>query len=210
MNSNAKAASAAKARDALRRAVLVSKLTTAPLTGRRAVLVGQMASKKSLENFLGNWKITGAAPTNILKRTTKETSINNAWRFLKKPMLVPVGGSKYPNKINWKGAVNSLGQYNLTNAQKNLIRRVNIAIAAQPKKGSHENRKSVKIIISNKTRDNAIKAQIKAIKNEEQRTASNNPFFENNKNVFHNARQTFNNPTFNMNEARQHREAFGN
>lgn len=83
-------------------------------------------------------------------------------------MLIPVKGSKYPNKLNWKGAVNSLDQYNLRNAQKNLIRRVNIAIAAQPTKGPIEIRRAVRFNISQMTRNQAIKAQEEAIKNQKE------------------------------------------
>jgi hypothetical protein len=127
-----------------------------------------MAPKKSLENFFTNWKISGAAPQSVLRSTTENHSINNAYRFLSKSMLIPVGGSKYPNKLNWKGAVNSLDQYNLRNAQKNLIRRVNIAIAAQPTKGPIEIRKAVRFNISQMTRNQAIKAQVAAIKNQKE------------------------------------------
>ena len=85
-------------------------------------------------------------------------------------MLIPIGGSKYPNKLNWPRAVASLDQYNLTNAQKNLIRRVNIAVAAQPKKGRFEQRRPVKVPLSGNRNAN-IAAQRAAMKkeNEEER-----------------------------------------
>lgn len=83
-------------------------------------------------------------------------------------MLIPVGRSKYPNKLNWAKAVESLNQYNLRNSQKNLIRRVNIALAAQPTKGPIENRRRVKMNISTLTRNQAIAAQKVAIKKENQ------------------------------------------
>lgn len=83
-------------------------------------------------------------------------------------MLIPVGRSKYPNKLNWAKAVESLNQYNLRNSQKNLIRRVNIALAAQPTKGPIENRRRVKMNISTLTRNQAIAAQKEAIKKENQ------------------------------------------
>jgi hypothetical protein len=169
---NAKAAAArveraAKARAAVTRAVAISKLTAAPLTGRRAALIGQMETKKSLEQFFKNFQLTGASPTNVLKKTTKETSITNASKFLSKSMLIPVRGTVYPNKLNWERAVNSLDQYDLTNAQKNLIRRVNIAIAAKPKKGRFEIRPLVKVPLSG-NRSKNIAAQVNAIKKQKE------------------------------------------
>jgi len=163
----ARAERAAKARAAVMRAVTISKLTAAPLTGRRAALVSQMYPKKSLEQFFKNFQITGAAPTTVLSQTTKETAINNARRFLSKSMLIPVRGTVYPNKLNWERAVNSLNQYDLTNAQKNLIRRVNIAIAAKPKKGRFEIRPAVKVPLSG-NRSKNIAAQVNAIKKEKE------------------------------------------
>ena len=163
----ARAERAAKARAAVMRAVTISKLTAAPLTGRRAALVSQMYTKKSLEQFFKNFQITGAAPTTVLSQTTKETAINNARRFLSKSMLIPVRGTVYPNKLNWERAVNSLNQYDLTNAQKNLIRRVNIAIAAKPKKGRFEIRPAVKVPLSG-NRSKNIAAQVNAIKKEKE------------------------------------------
>jgi hypothetical protein len=147
------------------RAVAISKLKEAPLAGRRAALAGQMVTKKSIEKFFENFQLTGAAPTTVLSQATKESVINNAWKFLSKSMLIPVGGSKYPNKLNWPRAVASLDQYNLTNAQKNLIRRVNIAVAAQPTKGWVEKRRRVKVPLSG-NRNSNIAAQRAAIKKE--------------------------------------------
>lgn len=114
-------------------------------------------------------------------------------------------GSKWPNKHPWKNIVNSLNSYNLTNAQKNMIRRVNIAVAAQPIKGRFEKRRRVNMPLSG-NRSKNIAAQVNSIKKEMEAARQQN----NNKNVFYNAKQTFNNPTSNMNAARQHREAFGN
>lgn len=160
----ARAERAAKARAAVMRAVTISQ---SPLTGRRAALVSQMYTKKSLEQFFKNFQLTGAAPTTVLSQTTKETAINNARRFLSKSMLIPVRGTVYPNKLNWERAVNSLNQYDLTNAQKNLIRRVNIAIAAKPKKGRFEIRPAVKVPLSG-NRSKNIAAQVNAIKKEKE------------------------------------------
>jgi hypothetical protein len=154
----------------LRRAVLASKMGAAPLTGRRAGLVAQMAPKKSLANFFENFKLTGARPRNTLTRTQPGTASINAYSFLSKNMLIPVGGSRYPNKLDWKQAVNSLNKYELTNAQKNLIRRVNIAIASQPTKGRFEIRRQVKGKLTGNRNKNiaAHKASMKA-ENEEKR-----------------------------------------
>jgi len=127
-----------------------------------------MASTKTRKQFYTNLKLSGAAPKNIIEKTSKETAINNAWKLLKKTMLVPYKGSKYPNKLNWSKAVQSLNQYNLSNAQKDLIRRVNIALAAQPTKGPIENRRRVKMNISKLTRNQALAAQKEAIKKENQ------------------------------------------
>ena len=165
-----------------------------------------VTSKKPLDIFFKNFQITGAAPTTILKQTTKETAINNAYKFLNKSMLIPVGGSRFPNKLNWKRAAESLNQYNLTNAQKNLIRRVNIAIAAQPVKGLIEKRLDVKIPLTG-NRNKNVTAQAAAVKRSknsstwisEQTTrrkgGSSNPVWK---------------PVVNIQTARQHREAFGN
>ncbi len=166
----AKAAATAKARGALRRAVLLSRVVAAPSgSARRAALMGTAASnlqKKTFENFLKNFSISGAAPRNVLARTTKETSKNNSWKFLSKSMLVPYKGSTYPNKINWPLAVQKLNDYNLTNSQKNMIRRVNIAVAAQPKKGRFEKRRPVRVDISGLSRDQAIQKHKDAMKRE--------------------------------------------
>ena len=156
----------------MRRMVTLSQLAAAPPAsgGRRAGLVGQVVAptKKSIEQFFKNFKITGASPTTVLKQTTKETAINNARNFLNKSMLIPEGGSRFPNKLDWKRAVNSLDQYNLTNAQRNLIRRVNIAVAGQPKKGVFEKfvkRRRVNVPLSG-NRNKNIAAHIAAMKRE--------------------------------------------
>ena len=171
----ARAERAAKARAAVMRAVALSRLTAAPPAtgGRRAGLVGQVVAptKKTIEQFFKNFKITGASPTTVLKQTTKETAINNAWKFLNKSMLISEGGSKYPNKVDWKRAVNSLDQYDLTNAQKNLIRRVNIAVAAQPTKGWFEKRRRVKVPLTGNRAKN-IAAQANAVKKEQEAEAA--------------------------------------
>ena len=121
-------------------------------------------------------------------------------------------GSKYPNKHPWKSIINSMNKYNLTNAQKNMLRRVNIAVAAQNKKGMFERRASVNFNIKNLNRNQAIQKQKNALnkaRQARQRQVEASP--NANGNTFYNAKQTFNN---NKNQAlqtaRQHREAFGN
>ena len=149
----------------MRRFAAVSKLAVQPLTGRRAALLSEasVTSKKPIDQFFKNFQLSGAAPQGVLKGTTKETSINNAYKFLSKSMLIPVKGSKYPNKLNWPKAVANLNQYTLTNAQKNLIRRLNIAIAAQPVKGYWEIRRAVKVPLTGNRNAN-IAAQAAAVK----------------------------------------------
>lgn len=80
-------------------------------------------------------------------------------------------GSKWPNKHPWKNIVNSLNSYNLTNAQKNMIRRVNIAVAAQPKKGAFEKRASVNFNLKGLGRNQAVQKQKNALQAARQRQA---------------------------------------
>ena len=169
----------AKGRAALRRAVALSRMTAAASGGsRRAALVTTM-QKKPLEKFLTNFDISGPAPRNALERTTRETAVNNARNFLSKSMLRPHKGSTYPNKINWPRAVSILNNYNLTNAQKNMIRRVDIAVAAQPKKGRFEKRRPVSVNISGLSRDQAIQRHKDAMKAENNRRQRNEQEREN-------------------------------
>ena len=114
-----------------------------------------------------NFQVSGARLEGIIKQTTKENAPSNAAKFLNTQLLVPIEkGYKYPNKINWKRAVESFNQYDLTNAQKNMIRRMNIAVAAQPTKGPFEKRRPVKINISSLNRNQAIAAQREALRKE--------------------------------------------
>lgn len=150
-------------------------------------------------------------------------SANFARRFLnsklqagrnKAPQERPYG-SKFANKHPWKNIINSMNKYNLTNAQKNMLRRVNIAVAAQNKKGMFERRASVNFNIKNLNRNQAIQKQKNALQkaNQNRRQSriapSNQP--NANGNTFYNTKQTFNN---NKNQAqqmyRQHRETYGN
>lgn len=115
-------------------------------------------------------------------------------------------GSKFPNKHPWKNIVNSLNSYNLTNSQKNMIRRVNIAVAAQPKKGAFEKRASVNFNLKGLGRNQAVQKQKNALQAARQRQSQRQSQSQQPK--------MRNNPTFqrqsNANVARQHREAFGN
>lgn len=152
-----------------------------------------------------NWKISGY-PKNLITNVTVNESANFARRFLtsklqagrnKAPQERPYG-SKFPNKHPWKNIINSMNKYNLTNAQKNMLRRVNIAVAAQNKKGVYERRASVNFNIKNLNRNQAIQKQKNALQKANQTrrqrriAPSNQP--NSNGNVFYNAKQTFNKP----------------
>lgn len=161
--------------------------------------------RNSLNKFLTNWKISGY-PKNLITNVTVNESANFARRFLtsklqagrnKAPQERPYA-SKYPNKHPWKSIINSMNKYNLTNAQKNMLRRVNIAVAAQNKKGVYERRASVNFNIKNLNRNQAIQKQKNALQKANQTrrqrriAPSNQP--NANGNVFYNAKQTFNKP----------------
>ena len=156
--------------------------------------------RKSLNNFLRNSKISGY-PKNLITNVTMNKSANFARRFLttklqagrnKAPQERPYG-SKYPNKHPWKNIINSMNKYNLTNAQKNMLRRVNIAVAAQNKKGMFERRASVNFNIKNLNRNQAIQKQKNALKaRQRQRQVEASP--NANGNTFYNTEQTFNKP----------------
>ena len=169
-------------------------------------------SKKSLVNFLNHWKITGY-PKNLVMNVTPGQESNFARRFLKSklqagrnqaPQSRPYG-SKYANKHPWKNIVNSMNQYNLSNSQKNMLRRVNVAIASQPFKLWMSNRSPVNVNIKGLSRNEAIQKQKKALAAKESNQAQN---------TFYNARQSFNTKNENKNLAKQmysqHREAYGN
>lgn len=93
-----------------------------------------------------------------------------------------------------------------------MIRRVNIAVAAQPKKGAFEKRASVNFNLKGLGRNQAVQKQKNALQAARQRQAQqtfktrNNPVYNNQNRGF----KVSNNPAFNMSTARQHREAFGN
>jgi hypothetical protein len=181
----AKAKAVANARGAFRRvgaAVRLGQtLTGTGRAGRLAALAAQTitAPKKNLETFLRNFRVSGGGPTRILKNVTKETAVKDASKFLNTPLLVPIAGHKYPNKLNWGGAVEALDQYDLSNAQKNMIRRLNIAVAAQPTKGRFEKRRLVKINISRKTRNQAIAAHKAVMKKENEERLQQEQAMEN-------------------------------
>jgi len=107
------------------------------------------------------------------------------------------------NKFNWTALKNDP---RLTAAQKKTVNKILLSLQV-PARDEFRNRPAITFNTAGMT-ISQVNAKIR--KNEEQKRVRNNPIFENNKNVFHNAKQTFNNPTFNMNAARQHREAFGN
>ena len=121
----------------------------------------------TMNNFLKNYKIVGY-PKNLMINVTANKSANFARRFLssklsagrnKAPQITPYG-SKYPNKHPWANMLNNINAYNLTNAQKNMIRRINIALAAQPKVSAlGGKRNAILFNISGLSRANAIKKQ---------------------------------------------------
>lgn len=178
---------AAKARAAFRRggaaAILVAGTRAGAIRGQAAAAV----TKKTFENFLSNWKIVGQ-PKNILRNVEKSTAVGNAQRFLntrlqggrnKAPQIMP-HGSEWPNKHPWQTIVSQLNNYNLTNAQKNLIRRVNISVATQPTKRRFEVRGPVRLRGLNTTpRNQAIAQQLAVMKRQreekeaEERTRAN-------------------------------------
>jgi len=109
----------------------------------------------------------------------------------------------YMNKFNWSALKNDS---RLTAAQKKTVNKILVSLQV-PARDQYRNRPAINF---NTTGMTIAQVNAKLRKNEQAKRARNNPLFENNKNVFHNAKQTFNNPTFNINAARQHREAFGN
>lgn len=168
-------------------------------------------SKKSLANFLNHWKITGY-PKNLVMNVTPGQESNFARRFLKSklqagrnqaPQSRPYG-SKYANKHPWKNIVNSMNQYNLSNSQKNMLRRVNVAIASQPFKLWMSNRSPVNVNIKGLSRNEAIQKQKKALAAKQSNQGQQNTFY--------NAKQTFNNNNKNLAKQMysQHRQAYGN
>ena len=140
----------------------------------------------TMNNFLKNYKIVGY-PKNLMINVTANKSANFARRFLssklsagrnKAPQITPYG-SKYPNKHPWANMLNNINAYNLTNAQKNMIRRINIALAAQPKVSAlGGKRNAILFNISGMSRNNAIKKQKNYLKkrnnNEAAAKANNN------------------------------------
>jgi hypothetical protein len=121
----------------------------------------------TMNNFLQNYKIVGY-PKNLMINVTANKSANFARRFLSsklsagrnKAQQITPYGSKYPNKHPWANMLNNINAYNLTNAQKNMIRRINIALAAQPSVSAFGGkRNAVNFNISGLSRTNAIKKQ---------------------------------------------------
>lgn len=106
------------------------------------------------------------------------------------------------NKFNWSALKNDP---RLTAAQKKTVNKILVSLQV-PARDKYRNRPAITF----NTKGMTI-AQVNATvrKIEEQKRVRNSPLFEN-KNVFYNAKQTFNNPTFNLQTARQHRQAYGN
>jgi hypothetical protein len=153
-------------------------------TGRRGGLAQQVATqttKKSLDNFFRNWQIVGR-PKNVIKNVEKTSTIGNAYRFLNlrlkngrnKAQQIRPYGSNWPNKHPWNQIIASLNSYNLTNSQKNMLKRVNVAIAAQPTKGVYEKRRPVRIKVTGLTRNQAIAAQVAALQKEKNEVRQRN------------------------------------
>ena len=110
----------------------------------------------------------------------------------------------YMNKFNWSTLKNDP---RLTAAQKKTVNKILVSLQV-PARDKYRNRPAITF---NPIGMTIAQVNAKVRKNEEQKRARNNPLFENNKNVFYNAKQTFSdNPTLNLQTARQHREAFGN
>lgn len=108
------------------------------------------------------------------------------------------------NKFNWSKLKNDP---RLTAAQKKTVNKILVSLQV-PARDEFRNRPAITFDPTGMT---IAQVNNKIRKNLAQKKTRNNPFFENNKNVFHNVRHsTFNNPTFNLQTARQHREAFGN
>jgi len=102
------------------------------------------------------------------------------------------------NKFNWSALKNDP---RLTAAQKKTVNKILVSLQV-PARDDYRNRPAITFDPTGMT-----VAQVNA----KVRTRSNPLFENNNKNVFHNVKySTFNNPTFNLQTARQHRESFGN
>ena len=103
------------------------------------------------------------------------------------------------NKFNWSKLKNDP---RLTAAQKKTVNKILVSLQV-PARDEFRNRPAITFDPTGMT--------IAQVNNKIRKNLARKPIFENNKNVFHNVRHsTFNNPTFNLQTARQHREAFGN
>ena len=134
----------------------------------------------TMNNFLQNYKIVGY-PKNLMINVTANKSANFARRFLSsklsagrnKAQQITPYGSKYPNKHPWANMLNNINAYNLTNAQKNMIRRINIALAAQPSVSAFGGkRNSVNFNISGLSRTNAVQKQKNYLKKKSNNAAA--------------------------------------
>ena len=136
-----------------------------------------------LNNFFKNHQIVGY-PKNLITNVTANKSANFARRFLysklsagrNKAQQIQPYGSKYANKHPWTNIIKNMNTYNLTNAQKNMIRRINIALAAQPTvTGFGGRRNAVLFNISGMSRNNAIAKQKAYLKNKYNKMPNNKP-----------------------------------
>ena len=157
----------------------------------------QAQAKIPIPEFFKKWQITGY-PKNLLVNVYTGVEADHARRFLnsklqagrnKAPQTRPYG-SKWPNKHPWKEIVNSLNDYDLRDAQKNMLKRVYIAVTAQNKKGRTEVRAPVNFNIKNMTLNQAVQKQknvLRAARQAEQRrsrqAAQRNVFFNTKENI---------------------------
>ena len=107
------------------------------------------------------------------------------------------------NKFNWSALKNDS---RLTAAQKKTVNKILVSLQV-PARDEFRNRPAITFNTKGMT---VAQINAKLRKNEELKRVRNAPFYENYTPVFQKYTQTFTNPTFNMNAARQHREAFGN
>ena len=127
------------------------------------------------------------------------------YKILKTPQVPGFKGrfGAYMNKFNWSALKNDP---RLSAAQKKTVNKILVSLQV-PARDEFRDRPALTFDTRGMT---IAQVNAKVRKNEEEKRIRNNPVFENNKNVFYNAKPTFNNPAFNLNIARQHRESFGN
>jgi hypothetical protein len=138
-------------------------------------------------------------------QNTEESTGKAQYAILKTSQVPGVKGrfGAYMNKFNWKALKNDP---RLTAAQKKTVNKILVSLQV-PARDEFRNRPALTFNTAGLTLAQVNK---KVRENLARKKTRNNPVFQNSKNVFHNAKQTFNNPTFNLMAARQHRESFGN